>query len=214
MLLPTNTPCCFQEILTLAVQLPYEVIHASTLISKQAHPLQRWIQRQPIQNTRATHREYTLATMQQAEIKKPTAQTYTDTQSAECTKHGIQITKYTYPPYQSKLGEITYPEQCYGIKEALKQYRAHHHPTPKQWHTNNEVYISSLSLWNWQDKIPRTYNGTTKPVKRYRAHYHLLCKDIWNAHVDCNFPTTSIQIDLTQCMSKHTRSSQVFRLHP
>ena len=33
--------CRAQEILTLARQLPYELIHASTLISKQAHPLQR-----------------------------------------------------------------------------------------------------------------------------------------------------------------------------
>ena len=51
MLCPTNIPCRFQEVPTLAVQLPSELIHASTLISKQAHPLQRWIPRQPIQNT-------------------------------------------------------------------------------------------------------------------------------------------------------------------
>ena len=129
MLFPTNSIGCFQEIPTLAIQLPYELIHASTLISKQAHPLQRWIPRQPIQNTRTTHWECTLATMQHAEIKKPTTKTCTDRPSAECTNHGIQILRkrYTYPPNHSELGNIKYQEQCYGITESVKPYLAHYH---------------------------------------------------------------------------------------
>ena len=40
--------------------------------------------------------------------------------------------------------------------------------------------------------------GTTDTVNWYQAHCHLLCKDLWIAHVDCDFQATSLHIDTAE----------------
>ena len=150
MLCPTNIPCRFQEVPTVAVQLPSELIHASTLISKQAHPLQRWIPRQPIQNT------------------GPPIETIP---WQECSMQNSRNPLHKHRQIENQQNE-----------KKIHTY------------TKKEISTYSKTIRNWSRYQEQSY-GTRDTVNRYRAHYHLLYKDFYTAHMDCDFQATSLHID-------------------
>ena len=102
MLLPIDITCCFKEIHTPALQLPYEAVHASTLINKLAHEVQRRIPKQPMQKP-IEPIPWQECSMQ---ISSNPQHKHAQGNLPYAKTHAIQIPskRYQYPPNQSDLG--------------------------------------------------------------------------------------------------------------